>query len=48
MASPVAYGSSLARVPIRAAAAGPCHSHSITGSKPRIQPKRQNPATHNP
>ena len=31
-ATPVAYGGSQARGPIRAAAAGQCHSHSHTGS----------------
>ena len=39
--TPVAYGSSHARGQIRAAAAGLCHSHSNTGSEPRLQPTPQ-------
>ena len=35
-AAPVAYGSSQARGRIGAAAAGLCHSHSKTGSKPHL------------
>ena len=45
-AKPVAYGSSQARGPIRAAAAG--QSHSNTGSKLRLQPTPQLTATLDP
>ena len=37
-ATPAAYGDSQARGLIRATAAGPCHSHSITRSKLHLQP----------
>ena len=40
-ATPVAYGGSQARGQIRAVAAGLHHSHSNTGSKPRLQPTPQ-------
>ena len=37
----MAYGSSQARGPIGAAAAGLCHSHSNAGSELRLQPTPQ-------
>ena len=53
MAAPEAYGSSQARGQIGAAAAGLCHSHSNTRSKPHLQPMAQfvasqvlNPMSH--
>ena len=39
--TPTAYGGPQARGLIRAAAAGLHHSHSNTGSEPRLQPTRQ-------
>ena len=39
--TPVAYGSSQARGPIRAVAAGLRYSHSSAGSKPRLRPTPQ-------
>ena len=36
MAAPVAYGSSQAQGLNRAAAAGPCHSHSDAGSEQHL------------
>ena len=47
-ATPAAYGSSQARGCIGAAAAGPRHSHSNVGSKPRLQPIPQLMATLDP
>ena len=44
-AAPAAYEGSQARGPIRAAAAGPRHSHSNMGSEPRLQPTPQITAT---
>ena len=46
--TPVAYGGSQARVQIGAVAAGLCHSHSNTGSKPRLQPTPQLTAMPDP
>ena len=40
-AAPMAYGSSQARCQIRFAAAGPCHSHNNTRSKPYLPPTPQ-------
>ena len=40
-ATPVAHGDSQARGRIGAIAAGLCHSHSIAGSEPRLQPTPQ-------
>ena len=40
-AAPVTYGSSQARSPIRAAAAGLCYSHSNARSKSYLQPTPQ-------
>ena len=40
-AAPMAYGGSQARVRIGAVASGPCHRHSNTSSKPRLQPTPQ-------
>ena len=47
-AAPAAYGGSRARDQIRAAAAGLCHSHSNTRSKPHLQPTLQLGATWDP
>ena len=49
--TPAAYGSSQARVQIRATAAGLCHSHSNVRSEPPLQPTLQltgmpDPLTH--
>ena len=41
MAASAAYGSSQARVPIRAAAANLHHSHSNTGSEQHLWPTPQ-------
>jgi len=40
-AVPMAYGGSQARGPVGATAAGLRHSHSNTGSKPRLRPTPQ-------
>ena len=40
-AAPAAYGGSQARGPIGATAAGLRHSHSTSGSEPRLQPTPQ-------
>ena len=37
-AVPTAYGGSQARGQVRATAGDPCHSHSNSGSEPRLQP----------
>ena len=47
-AVPLAYGSSQARSPIRAAAASLYHSHSKVGSKPPPQPTPQLTAKADP
>uniref|UniRef100_A0A8D0KLY3 Transmembrane anterior posterior transformation 1 n=1 Tax=Sus scrofa TaxID=9823 RepID=A0A8D0KLY3_PIG len=44
-AAPMAYGGSQARGPVRAVAAGLHHSHSNTGSEPRLRPTPQCTAT---
>jgi len=44
----MAYGCSQARGPIGAIAAGLHHSHSNTGSKPRLQPTPPLTATPDP
>ena len=44
----MAYGGSQARGPIGATDAGLHHSHSNTGSKPRLQPTPQLTATPDP
>ena len=47
-ATPVAYGGSQARDPIRAIAAGLCHSNSNDRSKPHLKPTAQLTATLDP
>ena len=47
-AAPVAYGSSQARDPIGATAAGLHHSHSHAGSEPSLQPTPQLTAMPDP
>ena len=47
-AAPTAYGGSQARGPIGAIAAGPHHSHSNSGSEPRLQSTPQVIATLDP
>ena len=47
-ATPMAYEHSQARSPIRAKATGLCHTHSNTGSKPRLQPTPHFTATPDP
>ena len=47
-AAPAAYGGSQASGLIGAVAAGPCQSHSNTGSEPRLQPAPQLMATLDP
>ena len=44
-ASPMAYGGSQARGPVRAAAASLHHGHSNVGSEPHLQPTPQLEAT---
>ena len=41
MAPPEVYGSSQGRGPVRATAAGLCHSHSNVGSKLHLRPTPQ-------
>ena len=47
-AAPAAYGGSQARGPIRAVATGLHHSHSNSGSEPRLRPTPQLTATLDP
>ena len=47
-AEPAAYGSSQARDPMGATAAGLCHSHSNAGSELHVRPTPQLTATPDP
>ena len=44
----VAYGGSQARSPVGAVVTGLCHSHSNSGSEPRLRPTSQLTATLDP
>ena len=47
-ATPIPYGSSEAKGRIRATAVSLCHSHSNSGSEPRLRPTPQLMATPDP